>query len=114
MGSRKLSRNEIESLSGKCIRETNNRVHISIKWTEWLKEFIIGFINQCKFGLYMVFLATIYTHIIRDAFPGRFSEIFLVIAIFQGFNLGTKHNSSLISKILGGLSNSLLSADNDE
>ena len=114
MDSRNLSRNEIGSFSDKYIRETKNKVHVPIKWTYWLKGFIIEFINQCKFGLYMIFIASIYNYIILDIFPEKFSETFLVIAIIQGCNLGIKGNSALISKMLIGISKLLLSSDNSK
>ena len=59
MGSWKLSRNEIESLSGKYIVETN-KVHILIQWANWFKEFIAGFGNQNRYGLYNLFFKFIY------------------------------------------------------
>ncbi len=93
MASWKYSRNEKKYPSEETLRDTN-----------WYWEFFREFLYQLKFGIYMMVIALIYILIIRDAFPGRFREIFLVIAIFQGCDIDIKKYFSLISKILDGLS----------
>ena len=95
MASWKYSRNEKRYLSEKTLRDAN-----------WYREFFREFLYQLRFGIYMIIIALIYIHIIRDAFPGRFSDIFLVIAIFQGCDIDIKKYFSLISKLLDGLSTS--------
>lgn len=71
----------------------------------WLYFYITKFLNRCEPILFLCFCTWVYSSILRDALPGRYSEIFLWLMLVQGVSLGQPKDkvATLIRKLLNTL-----------